>query len=77
MQQKVPERAGRNRAGDRHLNTALHTIALVRRREGPATRHQVTRRTQQCPNSRDIDRCPKRYLSRSLFRIMEATATMA
>lgn len=64
-----------NRGGDRTVNSALHTIALVRRRDDPQTRDYVTRRTQEGRTSREITRCLKRYLARKLFRIMEATAS--
>jgi transposase len=79
----VPASSGRtvrhrlNRGGDRRLNSALHTIAVTRRRCEPATRDYVTRRTHEGKSSREITRAIKRYLSRSLFRIMEANANFA
>lgn len=78
----IPASSGRtvrhrlNRGGDRTLNAALHTIALVRRRVDPTTQNYVARRTTDGKSSREINRSLKRYLSRSLFRIMEATATL-
>jgi transposase len=79
----IPASSGRtvrhrlNRGGDRTLNAALHTIALSRRRTDPTTRDYVTRRTQQGKTAREINRCLKRYLTRKMFRIMQATANLA
>lgn len=78
----IPASSGRtvrhrlNRGGDRTLNAALHTIALVRRRTDPTTSDYVTRRTHQGKTDPEINRCLKRYLARKMFRIMEATATL-
>jgi transposase len=79
----IPASSGRtvrhrlNRGGDRTLNAALHTIAIVRRRIDPTTRDYVTRRTTEGRTDPEINRCLKRYLARKLFRIMQATATLA
>jgi len=79
----IPASSGRtvrhrlNRGGDRTLNAALHTIALSRRRTDSETRDYVTRRTHEGKTDREINRCLKRYLARKMFRIMEATATLA
>jgi transposase len=62
-----------NRAGDRHLNYAPHTIMLTRLRHDPATRAYAARRTTDGKTPREIQRCLKRYLARHLFRILEAT----
>jgi transposase len=43
-----------NRSGDRQLNQALHTIALVRLRDDPETRAYAARRTTEGKSSRDI-----------------------
>lgn len=66
-----------NRGGDRTLNSALHTIAITRRRCDPATRDYVTRRHTEGKTGPEITRCLKRYIARQLFRIMEASADMA
>jgi transposase len=63
-----------NRAGDRQLNYALHTIVLTRLRHDPATRAYAARRTAEGKTPREIQRCLKRYLARHLFRILEHTA---
>jgi transposase len=60
-----------NRSGDRQLNQALHTIALVRLRDDPDTRAYATRRTTEGKSPRDIKRCLKRIIARQLFRLLE------
>jgi transposase len=62
-----------NRAGDRQLNCALHTIVLTRLQHDPTTRAYAARRTAEGKTPREIKRCLKRYLARRLFRILEAT----
>jgi transposase len=57
-----------NRAGDRQLNRALHTIAVTRMRHDPRTRHYVERRRAEGKTDREIRRCLKRYLARNLYR---------
>jgi len=60
-----------NRGGDRQLNQALHTIALVRLRDDPETRAYAARRTAEGKSSREIKRCLKRIIARQLFRLLE------
>jgi transposase len=62
-----------NRAGDRQLNYALHTIVLCRLQHDPATRAYAARRTAEGKTPREIQRCLKRYLARRLYRILEAS----
>jgi hypothetical protein len=62
-----------NRAGDRQLNCALHTIVLTRLQHDPATRAYAARRLAEGKTPREIKRCLKRYVARSLFRRLEAT----
>ena len=75
----IPASSGRtirhrlNRGGDRTLNSALHTIALSRRRCHQPTRDYVARRTAEGKTTREINRCLKRYIARQLFRLMQAT----
>lgn len=59
-----------NRGGDRRLNHALHTIALVRMRVDPATRAYVAKRRAEGRTTREIMRCLKRYITRQLFRAL-------
>ncbi|MEU7819170.1 IS110 family transposase, partial [Pseudonocardia sp. NPDC049154] len=60
-----------NRAGDRQLNRALHTVALSRLRYDPPTRAYAQRRRAQGKTDREIKRCLKRYITRQLYRQLE------
>jgi transposase len=60
-----------NRAGDRQLNRALHTIVLVRLREDATTQAYAKRRTAEGKSPREIKRCLKRAVARQLFRLLE------
>jgi transposase len=62
-----------NRAGDRDLNCALHTIVLTRLQHDPTTRAYAARRLAEGKTPREIKRCLKRYVARQLFRLLEAT----
>lgn len=64
-----------NRGGDRALNSALHTIAMVRMRSCPRTKAYVARRTAEGKTTREIRRCLKRYIARELYRFLTATMT--
>jgi transposase len=64
-----------DRGGDRKLNRALHTIILTRRRIDPRTQAYIARRVSEGKSERDAVRCLKRYLARSLFRMLEAMPT--
>ena len=59
-----------NRGGDRQLNRALHTVALLRLQH-PATRAYAARRRAQGKTSPEIRRSLKRYIARQLYRILE------
>ncbi len=61
-----------NRGGDRHANSALWTIVLVRMTSHPATRAYVARRTAEGLSKPEIMRCLKRYVARELFPLIEA-----
>lgn len=61
-----------NRAGDRQLNCALHTIVLTRLQHDPATRAYAANRAAEGKTPREIKRCLKRYVARHLFRLLEA-----
>lgn len=60
-----------NRAGDRQLNRALHTIVLSRLTHHPDTRVYATRRAEEGKSAREIKRCLKRHLARRLFKLLE------
>ena len=64
-----------DRGGDRQLNRALHTIILCRRRTDDNTKTYIARRLAEGKTQREAVRCLKRYLARSLFRLLEATPT--
>lgn len=61
-----------DRGGDRRLNRALHTIILCRLRADERTRAYIARRQSEGKTKREAIRCLKRYLARSLFRLLEA-----
>jgi transposase len=60
-----------NRSGDRQLNRALHTVALIRLVHDPATKAYAARRRAEGKTSREIRRCLKRYIARQLYRLLE------
>lgn len=62
--------------GDRHLNRALHTLALCRARTDPQTQAFITQRITAGKTRREAIRLLKRYLARSLYRHLETTTTM-
>jgi transposase len=64
-----------DRGGDRRLNRALHTIVLCQRRDDPETRAYIARRLSEGKTDREAVRCLKRYLARSLFRLLEREGT--
>lgn len=64
-----------NRAGDRQLNRALHTIALTRLRTDLTTQAYAARRTTEGKTPPEIKRCLKRSIARQIYRHLEAHAT--
>jgi Transposase and inactivated derivatives len=60
-----------DRSGDRKLNRALHQILVTRKRTHPATIAYIERRMQEGKTRREANRCLKRYLARSLYRLLE------
>jgi transposase len=60
-----------DRSGDRRLNRALHMILVTRRRAHPPTIAYIERRAREGKTSREAIRCLKRYLARSLYRLLE------
>jgi transposase len=65
-----------NRSGDRQLNRALHTVALVRLQDDPATRSYAARRRAEGKTDRQIRRCLKRYIARQLYRLLETNLAL-
>jgi transposase len=60
-----------DRSGDRRLNRALHMILVTRKRSDPATISYIERRLAEGKTRREANRCLKRYLARSLYRLLE------
>ncbi len=60
-----------DRSGDRKLNRALHMILVTRKRLHPPTIAYIERRLQEGKTRREANRCLKRYLARSLYRLLE------
>jgi transposase len=60
-----------DRSGDRKLNRALHLILVTRRRTHPPTIDYIERRIGEGKTRREATRCLKRYLARSLYRLLE------
>ena len=65
-----------DRSGDRKLNRALHMILVTRKRSHPATIAYIQRRIQEGKTRREANRCLKRYLARSLYRLLERGAPL-
>lgn len=66
-----------NYGGDRQLNSALHTIALTRKRHDQRTKDYITKRTTDGKTPRAIDRLLKRYIAREIFKLLEHGPTHA
>jgi transposase len=60
-----------NRGGDRQPNMALGIIAKHRMIGDGKTKAYVARRTAEGLSYREIKRCLKRFLARSIFRQLE------
>jgi transposase len=60
-----------DRSGDRHLNRALHMILVTRRRTHQPTIAYINRRISDGKSRREANRCLKRYLARSFYRLLE------
>lgn len=61
-----------NRGGDRQLNKAIYTIALIRMNRDQATKDYVARRTSQGRTKKEIIRSLKRYITRQIYRTLNA-----
>jgi hypothetical protein len=57
-----------NRGGDRQVNNAIHTIALIRAKYQPETRAYLDRGISEGKTKREAMRALKRHISRDLFR---------
>jgi transposase len=65
-----------DRSGDRKLNRTLHLILLTRKRSHAPTIDYIQRRLQEGKTRREATRCLKRYLARSLYRLLENPPAM-
>lgn len=59
-----------NRGGDRHANSALHRIAVVRMRHDPRTRDYVEKKRAESRSNTEILRCLKRAIAREVFTLL-------
>jgi transposase len=66
-----------DRSGDRQLNRALHMILVTRKRSHPETIAYIERRLREGKTRREANRCLKRYLARSLYRLLQNGAAPA
>lgn len=60
-----------SRGGDRQANSALYWIVIGRMARDPQTRAYVERRTREGLSKKDIIRCLKRYVARSVFNALK------
>lgn len=64
-----------NRGGDRRLNRAINTIAIVRMHFDEETRAYLAKRTAEGRTKREIMRSLKRYVTRQLYRTLATNPT--
>ena len=64
-----------NRHGDRQLNRAIHIIARSRMMTDATTKAYVERRTNEGKTRREIHRCLKRFIARSIYRSLTTLIT--
>ena len=67
-----------NRGGNRQLNRALYTIALVQASHDGAGRDYIAKKRAEGKTGRDAIRALKRQLVRTVFRLLqEGTQSLA
>ena len=59
-----------NRGGDRHANSALHRIALVRMSHDARTKAYVEKKRAEGKGNKEIIRCLKRAIAREVFTLL-------
>jgi transposase len=59
-----------NRGGDRHLNHALHIIAITRAQRDPATKEYLARKEAEGKTPKGALRALKRHLARHFHRLL-------
>ena len=79
----VPASSGRtqrhrlNRGGNRQLNRALYTIAMVQARWDPAARAYLDRKLAEGKTAAEARRCLKRHLANVVYRALTADTDAA
>lgn len=63
-----------DRGGDRQLNNAIHTIALIRAQGDQETKQYIQRKIQEGKTRREALRALKRHIARRLYNTMETTS---
>lgn len=63
-----------NRGGDRQLNRALHTVALVQSRSDPRAQAYIAHKRAEGKSYREAIRCLKRQLADIVYRALQAPA---
>src|SRR5437764_854957 len=63
-----------NRGGDRHLNHALHIIAITRAQHDPATEEYLNRKEAEGKTPKGPLRALKRHLARRFHRLLSEPA---
>src|SRR5215211_3375942 len=66
-----------NRAGNRQLNRALHTIAIVQKRVYAPAKAYIARHQAACKSNKEALRALKRQLARRVFNILHLIAGRA
>lgn len=66
-----------SRGGDRHANSALHTIATVRMSNDPRTREFVTTQRAKGRSNAELLRILKRAIAREIFKLLQAPNALA
>jgi transposase len=60
-----------DQGGNRQINAALHRVIVTRARCHPETRDYIARRRSEGKTTREAIRCPKRYLARRVWRLLQ------
>jgi transposase len=71
------QRVRLNRGGNRQLNRALFTIALVQSTHHPEAKAFMARKRAEGKSWREALRCLKRHVARRVYRLLDAPATVA
>jgi transposase len=72
----LTQRMRLNRGGNRQLNRAIHTIAVVQGRSYPPAQAFLARKTAEGKTDREARRALKRHLARTVFRLLREGQAM-